>query len=104
MRTKFYALAGLALIAVAGTVAYATTRTTQAAPQPTATAPTVAAKPADCCDDPTCPPGGRPECPPDCAAAKAAAKESCCAGDGCPAEKAPAKRFVCPPCPFCPGF
>lgn len=106
MRTKFYALAGLALIAMAGTVAYATTRKAEAAPEPTGAAPTVAA---NCCDDPSCPPGCSPDCPPDCkptATVKAAAKP-CCAGcceDNCgPTEKAtPAAKTTCPPCWLCP--
>jgi hypothetical protein len=110
MRSKLLALAGLVLIAAAGTVAYATTRTTEAAPVAPAT---VAAKPADCCDDPTCPPGCDESCPPNCASVKTA-KQSCCpdgpccdGSDCCENVKAPApaaRKFTCPPCPFCPGF
>jgi hypothetical protein len=45
-----------------------------------------AARSADCCQHPTCPPGCSEECRADCLTVKATGK----------AEKA------CPPCPFCP--
>jgi hypothetical protein len=46
-----------------------------------------AAKVADCCADPTCPPSCSTECPPDCKGSAVAKKTACC---------------DCPPCPFCP--
>jgi hypothetical protein len=62
------------------------------APEPTA---------ADCCADPTCPPGCSDACPPDCKPAKA----SCCPDeDCCLAAKPAAKKFTYPPCLFCPGW
>lgn len=82
-----------------------------------ATIPGVAAKQtvACCCDDPTCLPGCTPECAVEClpvAKSKANAKASCCSGgDCCPDEgccpsamkkTTTAKRYDCPPCPFCP--
>jgi hypothetical protein len=71
------------------------------------------AKTVDCCDDPTRPPGGSPACPPDCldltakASTKTAAKSSCCSdGECCPTatKTSVAKKYICPPCPFCPGW
>jgi hypothetical protein len=74
-------------------------------------------KAVDCRDDLTCPPGCSPACPPDCldltakAGAKTATKSSCCSGEECrPATTASsaktmaAKKYICPPCPFCPGW
>lgn len=45
---------------------------------------------ADCCLDPACPPGCSPECPPNCDG-----------GEAKTAPKTEAKGY-CPPCPFCP--
>jgi hypothetical protein len=45
------------------------------------------AKVADCCVDPTCPPGCCAECPPWCVGSTVAKKTKCCDS---------------PPCPFCP--
>lgn len=74
-------------------------------------------KAVDCCDDPTCPPGCSPACPPDCldftakTGTKTAAKSSCCPEGECCAtaaasstETSVAKKYICPPCPFCPGW
>ena len=70
-------------------------------------------KTVDCCDDLTCPPGCSPACPPDCldltakASTKTAAKSSCCSdGECCPTttKTTVAKKYICPPCPFCPGW
>ena len=55
---------------------------------PTAAKPVPpAARVADCCDDPACPPGCSTECPPNCNGSTVAKRTACC---------------DCPPCPFCP--
>lgn len=67
----------------------------------------------DCCDDPTCPPGCSPACPPDCLDLSAKAKnKSRCDSVCSDCEKEPAatskttvaKKYICPPCIFCPGW
>jgi len=77
---------------------------------------------ADCCLDPTCPPGCSDVCPSDCTGpAGCNTKTSCCCDDptcppGCSPEcppdcldlsaKAKSTQVMaktnCPPCPFCP--
>lgn len=84
---------------------------------PTKDVKVVGTKAVDCCDDLTCPPGCSEACPPDCldltakANTKPAAKSSCCSDGECCATtptrstKPPvAKKDICPPCPFCPGW
>ena len=67
-------------------------------------------KAVDCCDDQTCPPGCSPGCPPDCldltakASAKTAAKSSCCSGGECCPATTATKKYICPPCLFCPAW
>ena len=72
-------------------------------------------KAADCCLDPTCPPGCSPACPPGCspdcppncldgATAKTSsvkAEAKTCDGGKCDGGKCSPKGY-CPPCPFCP--
>jgi len=82
-------------------------------------------KAVDCCLDPTCPPGCSEDCPPNCCdvasvktTTKTAKKTACCSegSECCPDEaccpastvtataKTPQKKYICPPCPFCPGW
>jgi hypothetical protein len=90
---------------------------------PTAALTPLTTRHLDCCADPTCPPGCTPECAAEClpsATAKTLAKaaaEPCC-DDGCCPEccaessaaiakthaKTLAKKYICPPCAFCPGW
>lgn len=57
----------------------------------------------DCCSDPSCLPGCSEDCPPDCSdGAKAVKAESQrCEGGKCNSEKCGTKDY-CPPCPLCP--
>ena len=56
------------------------------------------ARTADCCVDPTCPPGCSVICPPDCNLSGAPRAKS-----ATPAAKATEiKAKSCPPCPLCP--
>jgi hypothetical protein len=55
-----------------------------------------AANTSRCCDDPACFPGCCLECPPDCQAVTAEAKNA-----GAVKQTTKAKT-CCPPCPFCP--
>jgi hypothetical protein len=57
-------------------------------PTPSAAKPVLpAARVADCCDAPACPPGCSTECPPNCNGSTLSKLTACC---------------DCPPCPFCP--
>jgi hypothetical protein len=87
-----------------------------------ANAPAKTVKAVDCCLDPTCPPGCSEDCPPNCcdvvSVKTTAKKTACCSegseccpdGDCCPTAnttaiaKATQKKYICPPCPFCPGW
>ena len=93
--------------------------------------PECAANCLDCCLDPTCLPGCPEDCPPNCCdvasvkttakttATVKTAKKTACYSEGseccpdeacCPAStvtataKTPQKKYICPPCPFCPGW
>jgi|SRR6516165_7343679 hypothetical protein len=70
---------------------------------------------AACCENPPCP-LCCPDCPPDCCltakgGSTRTAPEPCCM-DCCEdpmapvktSAKPPAKRYICPPCPLCPGW
>lgn len=79
----------------------------------------------DCCLDPTCPPGCSEECPPTCLSttgvktpAMTTGTTGCCSegSDSCPEEtccpsasvkssgRTTPKKYICPPCPLCPGW
>ena len=72
-----------------------------------AAASTKTAVKCDCCDEPTCPAGCSEECPPNGLTNKTSAKASCCPTEA-RATVAPQasvkKEYICPPCPFCPGW
>lgn len=123
-RSWMLALAMLSLTAggVWAGLALACTRTTKGGDTALPAASTkTAAKTSCCCDDPTCPPGCTPECAAECLPAaktntNTAMKTSCypdgeccsdepCCGSTAETTKATVvKKYICPPCPFCPGW
>jgi len=121
-RSWMLAVAMLSLTAggVCVGLALANTRTTKGGDTASPAASTkTAAKTSCCCDDPTCPPGCTPECAAEClpaanASTTTGAKKAVCCPDGdyCQDEACcgsntkttVAKKYICPPCPFCPGW